>query len=651
MIANMQQSTIQLLLIEDNPGDVRLIQEMILSDGRHTRQRAYVDTATNLRDGLDRHQQGNYDVVLLDLSLPDSHGMDTLLKVRAAAPDTAIVVLTGNHDEELGIQAVQLGAQDYLPKSDVDSKLLMRSLRYAVERYRIEVMVRRSEQEYRSLIDDVFDTSMVAVMILDREYRVVWCNEATDIYFGISKEHLLGKDSRMLIDTELKCIFADPDDYAARLLRAYEESTFTDRFECHVLPEPGRQERWLEHWSQPIRQGMFYGGRIEQYTDITDRKMLEIAEEEQRKFAEALRDISALLTSTLELKEVLGRILNNLGRIVPHDSATITMLEDDHFWVAEQRHDPRRDTQELVAERQFQFEYRAYLEEMLATGSAVVVSDLQTNSEMQAAAQRANVRGYVGAPIHLQKQTIGFMNVFSEEVDFFSESDAERLIAFAEMAAIAIQNARLYERSQALAAMEERQRLARDLHDSVSQTLFTSRNMAESALRRWEKDPVRARELTEEVYQLTMTALAEMRILLIELRPSSLTHVTLKQLFEQFLQPIQGRGNFTLNLAIAEIPALPPDVQIALYRIVQEALNNIDKHANADQVIVRAEDFADRVELQISDDGVGFDTNGTHGTSLGLSIMRERAESIGAALQVHSHIGQGTRITVEWPKS
>jgi signal transduction histidine kinase/DNA-binding NarL/FixJ family response regulator len=644
---NAAPPIIHLLLLEDNPGDVRLIREMLLRDSR---QRVNLDHTDFLQIGLQRLQERTYDAILLDLTLPDSHGMDTLLKVGVVAPDTAIVVLTGNDDEDLGLQAVQMGAQDYLPKSEVDGKLLMRSLRYAIERHRIELMIRQSEQEYRSLIDDVFNTSMVAVLILNQEYRVVWCNEATQIYFGIPRERLIGKDSRLLVDGELKCIFADPDDYAARLLNAYEYGEFTDRFECHVLPEMEREERWLEHWSQPIREGMYAGGRIEQYTDITDRKMLEIAEEEHIKFAEALQDISALLTSTLDLDEVLGRILNNLGRIVPHDSATIIMLEEDHLWVAQHRHGPRRDTQELVAEKQMQVEYRAYLETMLTTGKPVIEPDLQTNSQVKVAAEHANLHGYIGAPVRLQNKIAGFMNVFSEQVGFFTEMHSERLTAFAELAAIAIQNARLFRQSQALAVVEERQRLARDLHDSVSQTLFTCRTMAESALRRWDKDPRRAHELITEVYQLTATALAEMRILLLELRPAVLTQVRLKQLFEQYLKPIQDRGQFKLSLAIDDIPALPPDVQIALYRIVQEALNNIDKHARATQVIVSAKDYDDRVELQISDDGEGFDLEMVRETSLGLGIIKERAERIGASLHIDSRVGEGTRIIVIWQK-
>jgi PAS domain S-box-containing protein len=632
------EDVIDVLLIEDNPADARLIREMLLADERWQFR---LFKAATLQEGMQALNQTRCRLVLLDLSLPDSHGLETLLTISQASRDAAIVVLTGNDDEGMGLQAVKVGAQDYLVKSDVDSRLLVRSMRYAMERHRIESMVRRREQEYRSLIDDVFNTSMVAVLILDHAYRVVWCNEATEVYFGIKRERLIGRDSRRVIEEDLKCVFADLDDYSARLLAAYESGEFTDRFECHVTPDDGREDRWLEHWSQPIRQGLYAGGRIEQYTDITARKRLEIAEREQREFTEALRDVAALITSTLNLNEVLERIMTALARLVPYDEVSIVIVEEEGYAIAER---PQHD-QPKVTLKSVQHDYQWLLRAM---SDATSLADMAEREQMHALRPHEALRGYVGAPIRLQQQTIGVINVFSREADFYTEKDGERLMAFAELAAIAIQNAQLFQRSQALATIEERQRLARDLHDSVSQTLFTTRTLAESVLRRWDKDPQRARELAEEVYHQTATALAEMRILLFELRPAALTQMSLRQLFEQYLQPIRDRRQFELILDIPEMPALPPEVQLSLYRIVQEALNNIDKHARASQVVVRGTVQSDHIQVEIVDDGVGFDPSAAAASSMGLHIMRERAESIGAALEIASEQGRGTRISIIW---
>jgi PAS domain S-box-containing protein len=639
------EKAIRVLLIEDNPGDARLIREMLsgASDGQFI-----VEFAQTLRDGLEHAQGISYDVILLDLSLPDSIGANTLERARANIPDIAIIVLTGYDDQRVGIQAVQLGAQDYLIKDNIDSKLLRRSIRYAIDRHRIESELRRSEEAYRSLINDVFDTSMVAVIILDKDFNVVWSNAATEVYFGIKRELVLGKDKRILINEHLKCAFADPDDYATRLLSAYSEQRFSERFECHVLPDEHREERWLEHWSQPIRTGMYAGGRIEHYTDISAHKRLEMAEQEQRQFAEALRDTAAILTSTLDIDEVLDRILANVGMVVPHDTATITLNRDGRLRLTRRRSDVKRDTSEIAAENQLQLDDIPLMHETNKSNEPIIIPDLQREEQFSEVAESANLRSYAGVPILLQKKVQGYINIFHRRVDAFSEVDAAHLAAFAQQSAIAIQNAQLYRQSQELAAVEERQRLARELHDSVSQILFTCSAMSESALRRWQTQPESAHELMTEVHRLTVTALSEMRILLMELRPDAFTKVSLKQLFEQYLQPIQSRRGFQLVMQIDDTSTLPSAVQIAFYRITQETLNNIDKHAKAKMVQVIVRDYPDRLELTIRDDGVGFDPDQIAATSLGLEIMRERAEGIGATLQLETQVGEGTQMSLVW---
>ncbi|MBI1280505.1 MAG: response regulator [Anaerolineaceae bacterium] len=476
----MNENSISVLLIEDNPGDARLIREQ-LRDA--TEVVFMVSLADNLQDGINALVEDFFQVVLLDLSLPDSFGLDTLQKIRSVINDVPIVVLTGFDDQTLGIQAVQMGAQDYLLKNDSHPKLLSRTIRYAIERHRIDLQLRQSQEEYRSLINDVFDTTTVGVLILDRDFKVVWVNVAIEVYFGIVREELLGHDKRLLIENKLKCIFEDMEGYASSLLSAYRDNAFDRRLVCKVTPEGDRQERWLEHWSQPIRAGIYAGGRIEHYTDITQRILIEASE---RKNAEKL------------------------------------------------------------------------------------------------------------------------------------------------------------------AAAEERQRLARELHDSVSQTLFSSTVMAESALRQWEANPKKAYGLLEQLQQLTTSALAEMRLLLLELRPASLTQVGLATLIEQLAKTFQSRTAIEISTALDDIPTLLPDVQVTLYRTVQEALNNIMKHAQANRVIIRLEWTNRKIVLTITDDGKGFDMSTRKPSSLGMNIMQERAESINAALNVESALGEGTRIQVVW---
>ena len=256
-------------------------------------------------------------------------------------------------------------------------------------------------------------------------------------------------------------------------------------------------------------------------------------------------------------------------------------------------------------------------------------------------------------------------------------------LAFASQAAVAMENARLYEQAQALAALEERQRLARDLHDAVSQTLFSASLIAEVLPRLWERDPVEGQRSLAELHLLTRGALAEMRTLLLELRPAALLEVGLADLLRQLAEAAAGRSRLPITLSLDKLAPLPSDLQVNLYRIAQEALSNVAKHSGASRATVslrclpRADgrglsrsserglssaggavrgrptsengEATAPLELCITDDGRGFDPAVVSPDCLGLDIMRERAEAIGAKLTIDSQVGQGTQLTVFWP--
>lgn len=194
----------------------------------------------------------------------------------------------------------------------------------------------------------------------------------------------------------------------------------------------------------------------------------------------------------------------------------------------------------------------------------------------------------------------------------------------------------------------ERTRLARELHDAVTQTLFSASLIAEVLPHLWRGDPVEAEKSAEELRQLTRGALAEMRALLLELRPAVLTQSRFEDLLRQLSEALMGRARLPIDLHISGTHKLPPDVQVALYRITQEALNNLVKYAHASRVTIDLQMGAGGVHLRIQDDGVGFDATHPRPGSLGQSIMRERAESIGAELDVRSAPGEGTCVTVLW---
>jgi signal transduction histidine kinase len=209
----------------------------------------------------------------------------------------------------------------------------------------------------------------------------------------------------------------------------------------------------------------------------------------------------------------------------------------------------------------------------------------------------------------------------------------------------------LYEQAQALAVIEERQRLARDLHDAVSQTLFSANIIAEALPRIWERDPDRAQRRLPQLHNLTRGALAEMRTLLLELRPTALVDVDLSELLQQAVDAFSGRTRTVASLVVTGRRPLPEDVQVALYRIAQEALNNVAKHARATEATIHLKRGPEGVELHIRDNGQGFEPDRVPPGHMGLHILRERARAIGATLEIVSQPGDGTDVVVVWTET
>ena len=208
-------------------------------------------------------------------------------------------------------------------------------------------------------------------------------------------------------------------------------------------------------------------------------------------------------------------------------------------------------------------------------------------------------------------------------------------------------NQRLAEKAAQDAVIAERTRLARDLHDAVTQTLFSTTLIADVLPDLWTMNPAEGQRRLAELRQMTRGALAEMRTLLVELRPNALVEAPLPTLLRQLIEAMVSRSRIAIQLSAEGERKLPPDVQVGLYRIAQEALNNVVKHAKASQAVATLR-LDDVVRLTIADDGAGFDPGTVTADHLGLRIMRERAEAIGAQLSVYSEPGDGTQVSVLW---
>lgn len=254
-----------------------------------------------------------------------------------------------------------------------------------------------------------------------------------------------------------------------------------------------------------------------------------------------------------------------------------------------------------------------------------------------------SMRSFLGVPIVAKGTIVGAIYLTDKQADAGFDDDDQHLIElFAAHAAIAIENASLFERSRELTVVEERNRLARDLHDSVVQTLFGLSLAAEAARNG-------AAHQIEQVNELARTALAELRSIVFELRPADLAAEGLVPTLVKHTEILQRVFGQEIDVQVLSERALEPTVELELFRIVQEALSNALKHANASKVQVVIDLDAVPARIEIADDGVGFDPDAVpvRARHLGLLSMEERAASIGGTLRLDSAPGRGTHVIAE----
>ena len=252
-------------------------------------------------------------------------------------------------------------------------------------------------------------------------------------------------------------------------------------------------------------------------------------------------------------------------------------------------------------------------------------------------------------PLISRERPLGAINLLYLPEQKPGEDEKAFLGAVADQTTVAVENARLFAEARGKAALEERQRLARELHDSVSQALYGIALGAKTARTLLERDPAQATEPLEYVLSLAEAGLAEMRALIFELRPESLEKEGLAAALKKRAAALRARHEIEVEATLCDEPRASPEVKEAVYRIAQEALHNIVKHANASKVRLKMECDAEKISLEVSDNGVGFEPHGDFPGHLGLRSMHERASRLAGRLEVDSVLGKGTRIRAQIP--
>ncbi len=377
----------------------------------------------------------------------------------------------------------------------------------------------------------------------------------------------------------------------------------------------------------------------------------------ERKIEERTRELTTLLqvsrdvTSNLSLDIVLHEILDKLKTVVRYSNATICRLEGDTFYSIADWEGMRENLGLDI-----RFSALNFIDQrVMMTRKPLIIGDVHKDDTDVAIDFRAqashnlytyykSVRNWMRVPLIFKSSITGLLTLHYHEPNYYTSRHADLAMAFAEHAAIAIENARLFEKARDLAAMEERQKLARELHDSVSQALYGIVLGTRTARKLLSRDPDRIGEPLDYISSLAEAGLAEMRALIFALRPESLQLEGLIAALTKQCDAVRSRHQLVVNSIFPPEPDIPIEIKEVFYRVAQEALHNIVKHARATVVELRLETRQNRVFLSIHDDGTGFDTDRDYPGHLGLISMRERVENAGGCFKLESTPGKGTSI-------
>jgi signal transduction histidine kinase len=370
----------------------------------------------------------------------------------------------------------------------------------------------------------------------------------------------------------------------------------------------------------------------------------------RRQIAEVLGDVVSALNSQQVLEEVLNLIARETGRLLGADAVVVGELE------------PATGALSILAAHGLPTGPIAdgilppsaeALMQAAASHRPVVVPDvtaaLSGAGQAEPAPWADGYRVLAAVPIIVEDEIYGGLVLYYTRPRLLSPEEIELAEVLGDHVALAVENARLRAEVEQAAVAAERSRIAGELHDSVTQALYTTSLIAETLPGVWQRHPEEALRTLDDLRALTQGALAEMRTLLLELRPGALAGRKLSELLHQLTAAMSARTDLPITTTVSGERALPERVKIALYRIAQEALNNVSKHARASRAWVNLQTGPDGATLRIRDNGRGFESGTVSPHGLGLNIMRERAQAIGATLTIDSQPDQGTEVVVSWP--
>jgi PAS domain S-box-containing protein len=527
-------------------------------------------------------------------------------------------------------------------------------------RKQTEAQLREKEEQYRS----IFEATSEAMFIVEPQTdRIVEVNPAACGMYGYSREEFLklGATAQLVHPNY---------HYFLEKIPPLINSGQGFRAESINLRKDGSQ-----FYVDGYTTSFTYQGRphaLAVIRDVTEQKeayqLLERRVEERTRELSTLLEVIKSLNTTLDLNSLLELVLTQLGKLIPFTSASIATLDQagqlelvvyrgpDTLEQAKVRHKAALKIEAIAAS----------VQNVMSEGEVLIIEDAFEGTNLEKYFENKvyplgpffeNIgysRSLMVIPLIVKDESIGLMTLVHNQPGYYTERHAKLAKAVANQAAIALENAELYQQAKQLAIVEERQRIARDLHDSVNQVLYGISLSVNTALSLLELQPQPDERLVknlEEVLTLTEAGLDEMRSLIFELRPESLATEGLLAALTRQIMSLKSRYHLEADLHLpSEEPALPLEIKEALYRVAQEALHNIVKHARANQVALRLTlENEQTLVLEIRDNGQGFNPDQEFPGHLGLHSMRERTHQIGGQFRLESRPGKGTYLQVKLP--
>jgi PAS domain S-box-containing protein len=655
--------TIQLLIVED--------ESIIAKDlERNVKKRGYqvVGIAGSGQEALQMALELHPDLILMDIRLNGTmDGVEAAIRIQEQA-NVPVIYLTSHSDERTLERAKATQPVGYLVKP-IDYLTLQASIEVAVYTHNIRTQLAESEMQYRTVLRTMLD----GFILMDSTGHFVDTNEAFCNLLGYTREEILQMSLGDIED-------AESVEFGQRLGEII--GLGADRFETCYRHKNGEKvdvDASVNYLKDKKRFCVFVRDITEQKRNrqkilqlnedlsaqVEENARLYEEERKQRQLAETLVKASEALATSLDTDAVLDLILEQIGHVIENDVTNIVLMDDE------------KNTRTVRSRGYDTFQADVFIEsfifplgglnirkQIIKTGKAIVVPDVAEDPRWSKTGA-AWLRSYVAAPIRIQKKVIGFINVGSSLPGFYDESHACHLQTFAHQAAVAFQNARFFQEAQAhaerlqslsrqlLGVQEtERRYIARELHDEIGQALTATSLILQGIQSLGELDLVKAR-IKESLAVLNL-ALQQVRKMSLDLHPALLDDLGLIPALRWCADREAKWGDFQVQVQATEIKNLSEDVKLVCFRVAQEALTNVSRHAKAQHVTLELQKRKGAAHLTIHDDGRGFNVqeamnSAIRGDSLGLLGMKERVMLVNGELEITSTPESGTQIHARFP--